>query len=88
MAPVTNPDPVRVRRRQIQRLAERGQRIGYALYGIAIIGFFVALISGFRSAWVTFIISCLVIGSFFLAPAIVAGYAVKAAEREDREAGR
>ena len=85
---MTNPDPVRVRRRQIQRLAERGQRIGYALYGIAIIGFFVALISGFRSAWVTLIISCLVIGSFVLAPALVAGYAVKAAEREDREAGR
>ncbi len=88
MAPVTETDPVRVRRRQIERLVVGGKRIGYGLYGIAIVGFFVALITGFRSAWVTLIITCLVIGSFFLAPAIVAGYAVKAAEREDREAGR
>ncbi len=85
---MTDDDPVRIRRRQIQQLADRGQRIGYALYGVAIVGFFAALISGFRPAWVTLIITCLVIGSLFLAPAIVAGYAVKAAEREDREAGR
>ena len=30
---------------------------------------------------------CLVVGSILLAPAIVLGYAVKAAEREDRERG-
>jgi hypothetical protein len=49
-----------------------------------VIGFFV----GFRSAWVTLIVTCLAVGSILLAPAIVAGYAVKAAEREDRERGR
>ena len=32
--------------------------------------------------------ACLVVGSFLLAPAIVLGYAVKAAEREDGEGGR
>ena len=83
-----NDDPLLVQRRKIQRLAETGQRIGYALYGLAIVGFFVALSTGFSSVWVTFIIASLVIGSVFLAPAIVAGYAVKAAEREDRELGR
>ncbi len=83
-----NDDPLLVQRRKIQRLAETGQRIGYALYGLAIVAFFVALTTGFSSGWVTLIIACLVIGSVFLAPAIVAGYAVKAAEREDRELGR
>jgi hypothetical protein len=33
-------------------------------------------------------VASLVVGSLILAPAIVFGYAVKAAEREDREQGR
>jgi len=33
------------------------------------------------------VITCLVIGSLLLAPSIVLGYAVKAAERDDRERG-
>ena len=33
------------------------------------------------------IIGCLVVGSIVLAPAIVFGYAVSAAERDDRERG-
>jgi hypothetical protein len=33
-------------------------------------------------------VSCLVVGSAVLAPAIILGFAVRAAEREDREAGR
>jgi hypothetical protein len=37
---------------------------------------------------VTFIVACMVVGSILLAPAIVAGYAVKAAERDDLEHGR
>jgi hypothetical protein len=36
---------------------------------------------------VTAITVCLVAGSILLAPAIVLGYAVKAAERDDRERG-
>ena len=34
------------------------------------------------------IVTSLVVGSIVLAPAIVFGYAVKAAERDDREQGR
>ena len=81
-------DPVRAQRRKIQHLAELGQRIGYALFGIAVVGFFVALATDFSSTWVNVIIAAIIVGSVFLAPAIVAGYAVKAAEREDREHGR
>ena len=36
---------------------------------------------------VPFVLPTVVVGSAFLAPAIVVGYAVKAAEREDREQG-
>ena len=77
-------DPVLVRRRRIARAAELGQRIGYLLFGAAIVAFVVAFIVGFSDGWVTFIVASMLIGSIFLAPAIVAGYAVKAADREDR----
>ena len=82
------PDPVLVRRAQVARLAILGQRIGYLLYGGAIVVFVVGFIIGFTPATVTIIVTAMIIGSALLAPAIVAGYAVKAAAREDRERGR
>ncbi len=81
------PDPVRARRARIARFVEVGQRVGYALFGLAIVGFVVGFAVGFDGAFVAVVVTCLVVGSLVLAPAIVLGYAVKAAEREDRERG-
>ena len=80
-------DPVRERRARIAKWVERGQRLGYALFGIAIVLFIVAAITSFTGGVVTGILVCLGLGSAVLAPSIVLGYAVKAAEREDRERG-
>jgi hypothetical protein len=80
-------DPVRARRARIAKLVELGQRVGYGLFGFAIALFFVGFVAGFSSAMVTIVVAALLIGSLVLAPAIVFGYAVKAAEREDRERG-
>jgi predicted membrane protein len=90
MVAMTDPldDPVRARRRQIARLADLAQRSGYVLFGIAIAAFVVAFVTGFNPGWVTLIVVCLFVGSALLAPAIITGYAVKAAERDDREHGR
>ena len=81
-------DPVRERRARIAKLVELGQRVGYGLFGLAIVGFIVGAASGFDGAAVTVVVASLLVGSVILAPAIVFGYAVKAAEREDRELGR
>ncbi len=78
-------DPILVRRARIARLVSLGQRWGYLLFGAAIVLFFIGFISGFTDTVSTAIITCLIIGSIVLAPAIVLGYAVKAADREDRE---
>lgn len=78
-------DPTLVRRARIARLTELGQRIGYALFGLAIAAFVVGAVRGFAGITVTTVVVCLTVGSAVLAPAIVFGYAVKAAEREDRE---
>jgi hypothetical protein len=86
-APHPAPDPVRARRRQIARWTLMANRIGYLFFALAIVLFVLAFAFGFTSTMSTLVITCLVIGSILLAPAIVLGYAVKAAERDDRERG-
>jgi hypothetical protein len=78
------PDPVLERRRRIARLVAIGQRTGYALFGLAVVLFLVGLVVGFAGVG-TLVVIAMVVGSVVLAPAIVFGYAVRAAEREDRE---
>lgn len=80
-------DPVLERRRRIARLVELGQRVGYGAFGAAIVAFVVGLVSDFGAVSGP-IVALIVFGSLVLAPAIVFGYAVKAAEREDRAEGR
>lgn len=80
-------DPIRARRARIARLVELGQRIGYGLFVVAIVAFVFGFVSGFDGLVGTLVVASLVVGSIVLAPAIVFGYAVKAAERDDRERG-
>ena len=80
-------DPVLERRARIARWVSLGQRVGYGLFLVAIVLFVAAFAVGF-DGWIgPTIIACLIAGSLVLAPAIVFGYAVKAAERDDRERG-
>jgi hypothetical protein len=76
-------DPVLVRRARIAKLVEVGQRVGYGLFGLALVLFFVGFFTAFSGALTTVIVASLLVGSFVLAPAIVFGYAVKAADRAD-----
>lgn len=63
-------------------------RLGYLCFGVAIVTFVIGFIVSFNAAVSTIVITSLIVGSALLAPAIVLGYAVKAAERDDREQGR
>ena len=81
-------DPVRARRAQWQRGAKLAQRLGYVLYLIATVVFFVGLVKGFGASYVTIIEICLIGGSVVLAPAMLVVYMVKAAENDDKEHGR
>jgi hypothetical protein len=80
-------DPVRERRARIARINEIANRIGYALFAIAMACFLIAFFVGFKGPLVTAVPACLIAGSILLAPSIVIGYAVKAAERDDLENG-
>jgi hypothetical protein len=83
--PPPDPDPVLARRRRIERAAGLAQRVGYGLFALAIVVFVVGFAAGFTPPVVAVVVLALAAGSVLLAPAIVAGYAVKAADREDRE---
>ena len=82
------PDPVRARRRRASRLAALGQRAGYACLLGAVVAFLVGVATGFPPAVTVVVAVTMALATVTLAPAIVLGYAVKAAEREDRNLGR
>jgi hypothetical protein len=83
----TADDPVRRRRAQVARWTLLANRVGYLVLATAMTLFVMAFVFGFTPTMATLIIICLVVSFALLAPSIVLGYAVKAAEREDVERG-
>jgi len=82
-----NADPVRAKRARIAHLVQVGKRVGYSLFGVAVVAFVIGFVTDFGPPIGPLIVGCLLVGSAVLAPAIVFGYGVKAGERDDRERG-
>jgi hypothetical protein len=82
MAPVT--DPVLVRRQRVERAVSAGKRIGYGALLMAMVAFFVGAATNFPRALVGLVVVGLALSCVTLPFAIVFGYAVRAAEREER----
>jgi Flp pilus assembly protein TadB len=80
---MVTPDPIRARRRQMAKMADLGKRIGYGFLAFACVTFLVAVVAGLPKALVTLVVADLIVASVLLLPAIVVGYGVKKAERED-----
>ncbi len=80
-------DPIRAKRAQIAKWTLLANRIGYLFVALAMALFFIAFAIGFSPTMATLVIVSFVIGCVLLAPSIIVGYAVKAAERDDRERG-
>ncbi|MDQ1374858.1 MAG: hypothetical protein QOJ09_2196 [Actinomycetota bacterium] len=75
------------RRARLGKLAGRGQRLGYAVLIIAICAFAAGALTGFPAASIVIVVGALVFTTLVLLPAIILGYAVRAAEKEDRQQG-
>jgi hypothetical protein len=80
-------DPVMARRAQIARWVLLGKRIGYGALALAVAVFSVALYWDLPRILIGIIVACLVVACVTLAPSIVFGYGVMAADREDRQHG-
>lgn len=86
-AATVETDPVRIKRAKIAKWTLIANRVGYLFVALAMALFFMAFAFGFTSAMATLVIVALVIGCVLLCPSIILGYAVKAADRDDRERG-
>jgi hypothetical protein len=80
-------DPVRARRARVAHWTLLANRIGYLLLALAMALFVIAFAFGFSSTMAGLVIASLLASFALLLPSIVLGYAVKAAERADRELG-
>lgn len=85
--PPASADPVRARREQVAKWTLLANRIGYLFVAVSMALFVIAFAVGFSPTMATLVTATFVVGCVLLAPSIVVGYAVKAAEREDRERG-
>ena len=77
-------DPVRQRREQVARLASAARKAGWTFFAIACVAFIAGLLIGLTGLVVFIVMASLAIGSGLLLPAIIVGFGVSAAEREDR----
>ncbi len=85
---VSGRDPIRAQRAKVARGVAVASRLGYSLFGLAMVLFLIGLATRFSDPLASATIACLIAGCVVLAPAIILGYAVKSAERHDREHGR
>ncbi len=81
-------DPVRARRATIAKWTLIANRVGYLFIALAMALFFMAFVFELNATMATLIGVSFIIGCALLAPSIILGYAVKAAERDDVEHGR
>jgi len=80
-------DPVRARRQQVARWTLLANRVGYLVLALAMSLFVLAFLFGFNATMAALVVASLIVSFVLLAPSIVLGYAVKAAERDDVERG-
>ncbi len=78
-------DPVLASRARIAGWVSLGLRAGYGLFGLAMIIFFASMALDFNRLTTGAMTFCLLVGSAILAPSLVFNYAVKAANRADRD---
>ena len=79
---------MRERRAQVAKWVLLANRVGYLCWAVALAVFFIGFGVGFHAAVSVTVIATLLIGAALLAPSIILGYAVKAAEKDDRINGR
>lgn len=80
-------DPIRQRRTVIAIWTARANRAGYGAFGVSIAAVAYGLMQDFTPVVGRVATGGLIVGSILLAPAIVLGYAIKAAEKDDRARG-
>ena len=85
---MTNSDDANsllIRRQQASLIANTGRKIGYSIFFLSLIIFAIGLTVEFNNLIARTLTVLLILGSIVLAPSILLHYAVRGAEREEKE---
>ncbi|MDP6965012.1 MAG: hypothetical protein QGI12_03680 [Acidimicrobiales bacterium] len=85
---MTNPNDsnsLAMRRKQASLIANTGRKIGYSIFFLSLIIFAIGLTVEFNDLVAKTLTVLLIVGSIVLAPSILLHYAVRGAEREEKE---
>mgnify|MGYP001193562338 FL=1 len=74
-----------LRRQQASLIANTGRKIGYSIFFLSLIIFAIGLTVEFNNLVARTLTVLLIVGSIVLAPSILLHYAVRGAEREEKE---
>ena len=74
-----------LRRQQASLIANTGKKIGYSIFFLSLIIFAIGLTVEFNNLVARTLTVLLILGSIVLAPSILLYYAVRGAEREEKE---
>ena len=74
-----------LRRQQASLIANTGRKIGYSIFFLSLIIFAIGLTIEFNNLVARTLTVLLILGSIVLAPSILLHYAVRGAEREEKE---
>tara|TARA_Y100001936_G_scaffold216654_1_gene228018 strand:- start:717 stop:989 length:273 start_codon:yes stop_codon:yes gene_type:complete len=77
-------DPVLKTRERARNIANIGKRLGYSCYFSALVIFLINFYAASSPLWTSLTVASIIVGSLFLAPSIILGYAANAAEREEQ----
>ena len=74
-----------IRRKQASLIANTGRKIGYSIFFLSLIIFAIVFTVEFNNLVAKTLTVLLIVGSIVLAPSILLHYAVRGAEREEKE---
>jgi len=74
-----------MRRKQASLIANTGRKIGYSIFFLSLIIFAIGFTVEFNNLVAKTLTVLLIVGSIVLAPSILLHYAVRGAEREEKE---
>lgn len=77
-------DPILIRRARFAAMAKQGKRVGYGLLVVAVAAFTMGTIAGYTTVVTTVVTVSMLATTVTLAPAMVIGYAVAKAERDEK----
>jgi len=85
MTSSNDSDSLAMRRKQASLIANTGRKIGYSIFFLALTIFTIGFTVEFNNLVAKTLTVLLIVGSIVLAPSILLHYAVRGAEREEKE---